>query len=177
MGSTTRFEGRFNLDKPLAEEHRAFLAALHGYKEEALAFFEPGQRSPPYCQWRVTADGLGIEWDGAQKFYGYVDWIKAVQSKLSEWGYSLTGSVAFEGEDLFDVGVIVATPDGIVVSRHPGVPWSEIPERERREVLAAIRGSNTHTLPRRAIRAAFEALGADAQDMGGGEIAAYGYWL
>lgn len=62
-----------------------------------------------WCQWVPTPDGSGIEWDGGEKFYRYVPWIKYLNNHfLIPWGYRIAGSVRWRGEDFDDVGMIVA---------------------------------------------------------------------
>ncbi len=47
-----------------------------------------------YCQWRPSDDGMGIEWDGVEKFYNYVEWLEyLIAHFLRPWGYTLSGSV------------------------------------------------------------------------------------
>lgn len=63
MGYTTCFRGRFELDKPLTQEHADW-------------FTEGAQDAPgvpnSYLQWIVSDDMRGFEWDNAEKFYHYV---------------------------------------------------------------------------------------------------------
>jgi hypothetical protein len=72
--------------------------------------------SPPtgqpglWCQWVSNEDGTAIEWDGGEKFYEYVLWIKYIIANfLKPWGYTLNGVVSWRGEDFNDVGDIVVT--------------------------------------------------------------------
>lgn len=61
-----------------------------------------------WCQWIPSPDGEYIEWDGCEKFYGYVDWLKyIIKNFLAPKGYELNGEVKFQGEDYDDRGVIV----------------------------------------------------------------------
>jgi len=60
-----------------------------------------------WCNWQPTEDNLGIEWNGMEKFYSYVEWLNFIMSKfLIPWGYELSGSIFFQGEDEEDNGVI-----------------------------------------------------------------------
>ncbi len=66
-------------------------------------FTQPGL----WCSWRPSQDGEFIVWDGGEKFYNYVPWIKyLIDSILSPRGYTLNGEVHWTGEDNNDVGVI-----------------------------------------------------------------------
>ncbi len=52
-----------------------------------------------WCQWVPTRDGKGIEWDGGEKFYNYEEWLHfLIDHFLIPWGYELSGTVSFEGE-------------------------------------------------------------------------------
>jgi hypothetical protein len=61
-----------------------------------------------WCQWIPTEDNTGIEWDGGEKFYEYIDWIKyIIKHFLDPWGYKLNGEVEWRGEDWDDTGSIL----------------------------------------------------------------------
>ncbi len=61
-----------------------------------------------WCQWAPTEDGMRIEWDGSEKFYNYVEWLKyIIENFLKPWGYVLNGEVEWNGEDSGDRGQIV----------------------------------------------------------------------
>ncbi len=151
MGYTTEFEGRFNLDRPLAGEHAAYLrrfadtrrvsridgaVAEIGDPHRCAVGLPPGPQGayfvggggfmgqdrdasimnynkPPegqpglWCQWTPTHDGSGLEWNGVEKFYYYVEWLEyLIQHFLKPWGYVLNGSVRWKGEDPEDAGVL-----------------------------------------------------------------------
>lgn len=67
----------------------------------------PGTQPSLWCQWQPRSDRNGIEWDGQEKFSNYVEWLEYItKSFLVPWGYSLSGSVSWMGEDYEDSGVI-----------------------------------------------------------------------
>lgn len=67
-----------------------------------------------WCQWVPTHDRDGIEWDGSEKFYYYVEWLKyLIQHFLKPWGYTVNGDVEWQGEEREDRGVLRVT-DNIV---------------------------------------------------------------
>ena len=137
MGYTTEFKGKFSLNKELDNVTFEFLNQLantrrmkrnlpeiYGYEGE---FFTEGTgyrgqdrvenvidfNNPPYaqpglwCGWIPTKDRLSIEWDGGEKFYGYIEWIEYIISKiLAPRGYILSGVVKWRGEDFDDIGEI-----------------------------------------------------------------------
>jgi uncharacterized protein (TIGR02996 family) len=60
-----------------------------------------------YCQWVPSEDGTAIEWDGVEKFYDYVPWLRYVlQHFLIPWGYVVNGRMEWQGEDPSDEGTI-----------------------------------------------------------------------
>lgn len=157
MGYTTDFTGRFDLDRPLATEHAAYLAKFSdtrrmqrdatktakrpdpvraavglpvgddgGYFVGAIGFAGMDEErsvvandilefnNPPagqpglWCQWVPTEDGRGIEWNGTEKFYFYVEWLEyLIAHFLTPWGYSLSGVVEWQGEESSDSGRII----------------------------------------------------------------------
>ena len=70
-----------------------------------------------WCQWviREVEDKKQIlEWDGGEKFYNYVEWLKYLINHFFEvWGVKLNGEIKWEGEDSNDMGLIIVT-DNIV---------------------------------------------------------------
>lgn len=101
MGYTTDFDGRFELNKPLTVPDANALKEWAGERHEGVNI--PGI----WCQWVPTHDGVGIEWDGMEKFYGYVEWLEyIIEHFLGPKGYVLNGVVRYQGEDIEDVGRI-----------------------------------------------------------------------
>lgn len=110
MGYTTEFEGEFRLDKPLDDDTYFELEGLDG------PFHESDGMPSLYCQWRVGDDWQSIMWDGDEKFYGYIGWIRLINDRyLRPRGHVLNGEVAFQGEEVKDCGRIVATNGRIQV--------------------------------------------------------------
>lgn len=107
MGYDTKFEGSFNLDKPLSDEHFNFL--IHFVDNKS------GDNIPEsYCQWSIAYDKKTIEWDGAKEFHEYVEWIEyLVNNFIKPWGYILNGHVKWYGEDKYDKGSITIS-DNII---------------------------------------------------------------
>lgn len=67
-----------------------------------------------WCQWVPNEDGTAIEWDGDEKFYKYVPWLKyIIHHFLATWGYVLNGEVVWEGEESSDVGKIVVKDNDV----------------------------------------------------------------
>lgn len=137
MGYTTDFEGRFKLNRKLKKKDQDFLtkfaetrrvarnvgpefgvegefyvdgAGFAGQDRDAtiIDYNRPPSTQPGlWCQWVPTEDGKCIQWDGFEKFYNYVEWLKYLIDKiLAPRGYKLNGVVAWEGENRGDIGKI-----------------------------------------------------------------------
>lgn len=77
-----------------------------------------------WCKWTPTDDRMHIEWDGAEKFYNYIEWIEYLISKvLAPRGYVVNGNVKWRGEDFDDSGVIEIN-DNIVMGKRLIVDYS-----------------------------------------------------
>ena len=111
MGYTTDFYGEFKLNKPLDLETFNF---LKNFSEER---HEDGDVPGIWCQWIPTNDKEGIEWDGNEKFYEYIEWLKyLIKNFLSPKGYVLNGEVEWDGEERGDTGKIIVK-DNIVETK------------------------------------------------------------
>lgn len=74
-------------------------------------------RSQPglWCNWVVTEDGTGLEWNGAEKFYYYEEWLGyMIENFFAPLGYVLNGSIEWQGEDYDDFGTLTVTDNVIV---------------------------------------------------------------
>lgn len=70
-----------------------------------------------WCKWVPTENGECIEWDGCEKFYDYVEWIKYINDNfLKRWGITINGEVKWYGEEPEDVGTIYAKNGHIFTS-------------------------------------------------------------
>jgi hypothetical protein len=77
-------------------------------------------RSMPglWCQWVPTQDGCGIEWDGNEKFYEYQEWLSYIITHfLAPWGYTLNGTIVWEGEDSSDKGKLIVKDNAVSTKR------------------------------------------------------------
>jgi hypothetical protein len=146
MGYTTEFRGTFNINGKLDDETFQLLEGLATTRRMARRvdpkygvegeFYVEGEGSwgqspddtiinhnvPPktqpglWCQWIPTYDRRGMEWDGGEKFYNYVEWIEYLIEKiLAPRGYSLTGDVQWRGEEWDDTGTISITDNKVTI--------------------------------------------------------------
>ena len=66
-----------------------------------------------WCQWQLD-DETTLSWDGSEKFYNYIDWLKYLIVHFFEpWGIKLNGECFWQGEDNSDMGKIEITDNVI----------------------------------------------------------------
>lgn len=127
MGYTTKFDGHFNLHKPLNVLQYNELIELTE-KNAGVVRGAPDS----WCQWIPTRDGMGIEWDGREKFYEYVPWLKfLIERYFQPWGLVLNGEVLYQGENITDRGSIIIRNNVITVQkyeRNPDIPICDVCE-------------------------------------------------
>ena len=87
------------------------------YWEKSQQHKKDGKCQPGlWLQWVLNEDGTQLEWDGNEKFYGYVEWLKYLINHFFEpWGIKLNGEVEWTGEDRNDIGKIVVTNNVVEV--------------------------------------------------------------
>ncbi len=115
MGYTTDFEGRFEFDKVLDLETKNILNQMAEDRHDGQ---DGGDSTGPgaWCQWVPTEDGKGLEWDGNEKFYEYVDWLKhLIKEVIKPRGFVLSGEVTWTGEEHGDFGKIVVKDNEVEV--------------------------------------------------------------
>jgi len=104
---------RFAVGLPIGPEGAYFVGGLGPYGQDRDASVtdnnnEPAGQPGLWCQWVPTGDCDGIEWNGTEKFYNYVEWLQyLIANFLGPWGYVVNGRVSWRGEEHSDVGVLV----------------------------------------------------------------------
>ena len=85
----------------------------------------PPEKQPSlWCQWVTADNGSAVEWDGGEKFYGYVEWIQyLIQHFFAPWGSVLNGEVQWRGEDRADRGKIIIT-NNVVATKHGTIVYT-----------------------------------------------------
>jgi len=82
---------------------------------------QPSTQPSLWCQWVPNEDGTAIEWDGGEKFYAYSEWLFYLINKvLAPNGYTLNGTVVWQGEETGDVGKIHVVNNVVTVA-----PWDD----------------------------------------------------
>jgi len=151
MGYTTDFSGFFELNKQLGPKMKEFLTKFNetrrmkrnvsdkygvegeffvegtgsfgqDHTSDVVDYNEPPSTQPGlWCQWTPTQDGMGIEWDGGEKFYHYTEWLVYLITKILEPnGYVLNGVVQWRGEDVGDVGEIFVEDNKVFIQEWKG---------------------------------------------------------
>lgn len=93
--------------------------------DDSIIDYNSSKQPGLWCQWVVDEEGDKLVWNGGEKFYNYVEWLKyLIQHFFMPWGYKLSGEVSWRGEDHSDIGVIKVVDN--VVTVHEGV--LEIPK-------------------------------------------------
>ena len=97
---------------PVGDDGGYFVGAggLHGQdcSSDVVAYNLPPNGQPGlWCQWEPDEGRTAIEWNGAEKFYSYVEWLEyLIEHFIGPWGYELNGEVAWQGEEPDDRGVL-----------------------------------------------------------------------
>lgn len=88
-------------------------------KGHIVDYNEPPSTQPSlWCQWQIKDDRQTIDWDGGEKFYEYIAWIKYLAQKvLAPAGYLLNGKVEWQGEDSNDAGLIEVVDNKVFVAK------------------------------------------------------------
>lgn len=54
----------------------------------------PGEQPGLWCQWVITDDCSELEWNGGEKFYDYIEWLKYLIVHFFEtWNIKLNGEI------------------------------------------------------------------------------------
>jgi hypothetical protein len=75
-----------------------------------------------YCQWTLNEedpDHIVLEWDGGEKFYNYIEWLKyLIENFFKRWGIKLNGAIEWRGEMWDDHGKIKVKDNIIKIKKH-----------------------------------------------------------
>ena len=115
-----------NVDEAFGIEGEFFVFGTGSYGQDndsTIVDFnqQPSTQPSLWCQWVPNEDGTAIEWDGGEKFYAYSEWLFYIINKiLAPNGYTLNGTVVWQGEETGDVGKIHVVNNVITVA-----PWDD----------------------------------------------------
>jgi hypothetical protein len=114
MGYNTDIFGRLKSNKRIEGEAYNRIMNLH----DTLDFPPEVQEKATwerYCQWVVSEDGFGIEWDKQEKFYYFVEWLEIIiDYALKPYGYTLSGKLQCVGEERGDISTITVRNNEVV---------------------------------------------------------------
>jgi len=165
MGYTTNFNGRFELNKELTPKMAQYLRLfsetrrmgrnvdeVFGIQGEFFVFgsdfkesnvidqnIEPSTQPSLWCNWTPSEDNHAIEWNGAEKFYYYTEWLVYIINKiLAPNGYVLNGIVEWSGEETSDVGEIIVENNKVFEKPWKGSKIEIIPNHNVRTDVVLI---------------------------------------
>ena len=99
---------RLAVNLPIGIEGEYFVGSNE--KDASIINYNAPPKSQPglWCDWKPTVDHRGIEWDGMEKFYYYTEWLEYyLKNFIIPWGYTLNGTISWQGEDETDQGEIM----------------------------------------------------------------------
>ena len=66
-----------------------------------------------WCNW-TTHNGSALSWDGGEKFYNYIEWLKyMIDNFFIPWGIKLNGKIEWTGEAKDDLGLITVVDNKV----------------------------------------------------------------
>jgi hypothetical protein len=69
---------------------------------------EPSTQPGLWLQWEPNEDGTTLRWNGAEKFYFYIEWLQyLIDNFFVRWNYTISGRVNWQGEEKQDQGIII----------------------------------------------------------------------
>ena len=97
---------------------------IHDKKYDDTAHYDiidynnpPSSQPGLWCKWYYNEDENIIEWDGCEKFYEYIDWIKyIIENILEPKDYKLNGCVSWRGEEFDDIGKILIKNNEVFIN-------------------------------------------------------------
>lgn len=112
---------REHVGLPIGAEGAYFVGGggLRGQDRDAsvVEANQPPQRQPRlWCGWVPNEEGSALRWDGDEQFSGAVSWIEYLIARfLAPWGYTLNGTMRWEGDEPEDRWAIVIIDNRVQV--------------------------------------------------------------
>lgn len=110
MGYTTEFNGFIKLSRKLTMAEAKELLTYADDPDNV-----PTEHPRSYLQWVPSRDLDAIGWDGNEKFYDYVEWLKWVCDWLKGYGIECCGAIQWSGESSTDTGEIQVLDNVVTV--------------------------------------------------------------
>jgi hypothetical protein len=106
MGNTTVITGKLKSNKRIEGQAYDRIMNLHQNPETPYSLKDQITWNG-LCQWIVSSDRLGIEWDQEEKFKSYIEWLELIiKYALDPFGYVLSGKLLCVGAEKGDIGSI-----------------------------------------------------------------------
>jgi len=105
---------RLAVGLPIGVEGEYFVGSEANFgqdSDDSVTSYNSSAKTQPglWCQWVSNEEGTEIEWNGAEKFYAYVEWLEYMNKHFfAKWGIVLNGEVEWNGESGDDFGKIIA---------------------------------------------------------------------
>ena len=113
MGYDTKFSGAVKLSRALTIAEASVILEAN-YDPDSIQ----GEHPRSYMQWVPTQSLDHIVYDGNEKFYEYVDWMKWLVNYLKSIGITADGEIDWSGERAGDTGTIVVANSEVTVRDH-----------------------------------------------------------
>jgi hypothetical protein len=97
---------------PIGIDGGYYVGNTNDYGQDMDASVKNGNQPPAgqpglWCQWELVDNGQYLTWDGGEKFYNYVEWLRyLIEHFFEPWGYKLNGEIEWQGEERDDMGLI-----------------------------------------------------------------------
>jgi hypothetical protein len=136
MGYCVRWDGHFETDKPLSVEHITILRKHDEAEDWPDKTWEPRFRDNP---WVLGTDGMSFAVE-TDKPGDWKPWLQYTLDRfLTPWGYVLSGTVKWDGEEEGDEGVITIEGGRVKARRAaPEKTWEQIPPGQRQAIARGI---------------------------------------
>lgn len=119
MGYSTDFTGQLNFSRELTLREYKELQKMNDEPDYCKEYTETPETMPEaYMQWVSNDDGTALVWDGNEKFYDYVHWLRwLIKHFLKPKGIDLNGTLQWQGEEVGDVGVIKVVDNKVTTEK------------------------------------------------------------
>ena len=113
MGYDTKFSGAVKLSRALTIAEASVILEANDDPDSIQ-----GEHPRSYMQWVPTQSLDHIVYDGNEKFYEYVDWMKWLVNYLKGIGITADGEIDWSGDQAGDTGTIVVANSEVTVRDH-----------------------------------------------------------
>ena len=113
MGYDTKFSGAVKLSRALTIAEASVILEANNDPDSIQ-----GEHPRSYMQWVPTQSLDHIVYDGNEKFYEYVDWMKWLVNYLKGIGITADGEIDWSGDQAGDTGTIVVANSEVTVRVH-----------------------------------------------------------